>query len=213
MEINEKEAISDFWEIVPPKVLRRIMDEFSLKNSDVHGVNHWSRVYYYGHLLSKNHSIDLEIIAYFSIFHDSKRICEHEDPEHGYNGAEFFKKLESIIHLKPENKEIIYEACSKHNYQEQTNIKEIGVCFDADRLDLWRVDIQPYNRYLHFDESKSDLMKQYTKQFIEYNYKHTHLSKSIIKNVYDSYDLTTNNGINEKLNFVDKFLIFLNPKK
>lgn len=205
MHIEEEKLIKEFWEIIPVEVMKQVMNEFHLKNSVIHGISHWSRVFYYGATLSKIHNIDLEIIAYFSIFHDSKRMLEDDEPEHGPSAAEFFKKLDSIIFIKPENKEIIYEACRTHNLVDSTDIKEIGVCYDADRLDLWRVSLEPSDKYLHFDISKQNETKDSARIFTRHNFSKTLLSESILTKVYNAYDIKQKDEQNHKLNFIDKF--------
>jgi uncharacterized protein len=184
IEFNEQNAIKDFFEIIPEEVLKKIIDEFYIKDSFIHGTPHWSRVFYYGHLLSELNDYDKENIAFFSIFHDSKRLNDHEDPEHGLRGAEFFKTFDKIIKIKPEQKEIIYEACKVHNYLKQSDSLEVGLCLDSDRLDLWRVGVNPHDDYLHINHSKTDRIKNFTYNFLCDNQNQTTLSDQIIATVY-----------------------------
>ena len=185
IEFKEDEAIKDFFEIIPKKVLKKIIDEFYIKNSFIHGSPHWSRVFYYGHLLSELNDYDKENIAFFSIFHDSKRINDGDDPQHGLRGAEFFRTFDKIIQIKPEQKEIIYESCKVHNYLKQADSLEVGLCLDSDRLDLWRVGISPNDEYLHLKQAKTDKIKNFTYDFMYDNQNQTLLSDKIIASVYD----------------------------
>ncbi len=195
-EFNEDKAIIDFFEIIPKKVLKKIVDDFYIKQSYIHGTPHWSRVFYYGHHLSELNAHDVEVAAYFSIFHDSKRFNEHDDPDHGLRAAEFFREFDKVIKLKPEQKEIIYEACKVHNYQKQHDSIEVGLCLDSDRLDLWRVNIIPDNDYLHTNQAKSDYMKKLTLDFTSNNEIITKLSDKIIRTIYEiDRDTPKNNGI------------------
>lgn len=204
--INEEKAVQDFFEIIDTKVLRKIIDEFYLKSSYIHGIPHWSRVFYYGHTLSKNSNFDKEIIAYFSLFHDSKRFNDHEDPEHGLRGAEFFRSLDKIIYVSAEQKEIIYEACKVHNYLKQSDNLEVGMCLDSDRLDLWRVGIKPSNDYLHIDLSKTEKMKNTSLYYVQNNPNYTILSDRIIRSVYDiEQEKPYNNSILSKIKNQFKF--------
>jgi uncharacterized protein len=192
-EFNEDKAIDEFFEIVPKSVLKQIVDDFYIKQSYIHGTPHWSRVFYYGHYLSELNAEDKEVAAFFSIFHDSKRFNDGEDPEHGLRGAEFFREFDKIIHMKPEQKEIIYEACKVHNYQKHHDSLEVGLCLDSDRLDLWRVGIIPDNEYLHTLQSKSDYVKRFTLDFTSNNEISTKLSDRIIKSIYEIEKDTPNN--------------------
>lgn len=174
--LNDDKIINDFWDVIPKEIFLKVYDEFYLKKSEVHGLAHWSRVYTYGRALSIIHNVDLEIISYFSIFHDCKRLIENDEPLHGFNAARFFKTLDSIIHIKNEHKEIIYEACKIHNDGSVSKIKEISVCLDADRLDLSRVNIHPLEKYLYFNESKSQENRSLIADFVNKNYENTALS-------------------------------------
>lgn len=192
--IDEKKAVDSFFEIVPIEIVKKIIDQFYIKDSFIHGVSHWSRVFYYGKVLSELSTLDVENIAYFSIFHDSRRFNDDYDPEHGLRGAEFFRTFDRIIKLSNEQKEVIYEACKIHNYQKQSDSLEVGVCLDSDRVDLIRVGITPNNDYLHSIHSKNDDFKKTSKDFSLNNLKETKLSNKIISGIYDlnldkKYDL------------------------
>lgn len=193
-KFDEDAAINDFFEIVPKSVLKKIVDEFFIKQSYIHGTPHWARVFYYGHYLADLTGMDKENAAFFSIFHDSKRFNDHDDPEHGQRGADFFRTFDKIINIKPEQKEIIYEACSVHHYLKQSDSLEVGMCLDADRLDLWRVGIIPENEYLHTLQAKSEHMKSFTLGFTENNEIITKLSDKIIRSIYDIEKDTHNNA-------------------
>lgn len=182
---NEDKAVEDFFSIIPKEILKKVIDQFYLKDSYIHGTPHWSRVFYYGTILSELNDFDKENIAFFSIFHDSKRLNDFEDPEHGIRAAEFFNTLDKIIHVKPEQKEIIYEACKIHNYQKQADSNEVGLCLDADRLDLWRVGIIPNNDYLHMNQSKNNTLKNFSSTFTIANQLSTKLSSKMISEYYD----------------------------
>lgn len=192
--IDEDKSIDKFFEIVPLKIVKKITDQFYIKDSFIHGIPHWSRVFYYGDILSDFNSLDIENIAYFSIFHDSRRFNDFEDPDHGLRGADFFRTFDKIIKLKNEQKEIIYEACKIHNYQKQSDSFEVGVCLDSDRIDLTRVGIKPNNDYLHSIQSKNDIFKNVSKSFTMGNLLETKLSNKIISGIYElnldkKYDL------------------------
>jgi len=199
-DFNEDKAIEEFFEIVPKEVLKKIVDEFYIKHSYIHGTPHWSRVFYFGHYLSELNDHDKENAAFFSIFHDSKRFEDNSDPLHGQRGAEFFKTFDKIIHVSPEQKEIIYEACKVHNTLKQSDIIEVGLCLDSDRLDLWRVGIIPENEYLHTMQAKGDFMKSFSLGFVEENLVMTKLSDKIIRSIYDiEKDTYSNAGLLKKI--------------
>lgn len=183
-EIDEEKESNEFLDIVPLKIIKKITDEFFIKDSSIHGVYHWSRVFYYGNLLSNLNDLDKENIAFFSVFHDSKRFNDGYDPEHGIRGAEFFKTFDKIINIKKEQKEVIYEACKIHNYEKQSDNLAVGICLDADRHDLWRVGIIPQNEYLHSIQSKNEEFKKLSQNFT-LTKNSTKLSDNILAGIYE----------------------------
>ena len=86
----------------------------------------------------------------FALFHDSRRINEDSDPDHGLRGAELARNLRGshLIHLNDAQFELLREACVHHTDGSTTTDPTIGCCWDADRLDLDRVGIEPEANYL-----------------------------------------------------------------
>ena len=67
--------------------------------SDFHGIHHWRTVERNGHYLAQFTGADVEVISYFSHFHDCMRENEYDDPKHGLRGALFAEKYRSLIDL------------------------------------------------------------------------------------------------------------------
>jgi len=125
-------------------------------HSSVHGPKHWARVERNGLYLCKANGADEEVVRLFALFHDSMRINDHRDPEHGLRGAEYAKSLlNKEYELSEERFELLYYACQYHNKSRtHTENKTIGTCWDADRLDLRRVCIKPSEQLLYSQEAK-----------------------------------------------------------
>jgi uncharacterized protein len=124
-------------------------------HSKVHGPEHWARVERNGLYLCQENAADETIVRLFALFHDSMRCNDARDPEHGLRGAEYAKSLlNKEYELTSEQFELLYEACKHHNKQRTTENKTIGTCWDADRLDLRRVNISPLANFMHSNEAK-----------------------------------------------------------
>jgi len=110
----------------------------------LHGIRHWDRVYENGQklLTPEVNSLVVELFAYL---HDSCRVEDGIDLYHGVRAAEWIDTLRDT-HLKSvsdEDIELLKEACRLHTTTHKTGNPTIDACFDADRLDLWRVGITP----------------------------------------------------------------------
>ena len=115
--------------------------ENRLYESEVHGIEHWHQVEYNGLLLAKKTGADIDVVRLFAIFHDSQRLDDAYDREHGARGAEFAQRCreEKLFELDDERFGWLYDACRLHTIQPRMGIITIDTCFDADRLDLGRV--------------------------------------------------------------------------
>ncbi len=123
--------------------------------SIIHGPKHWARVERNGLYLCQENGADVEVVRLFALFHDSMRCNDARDPEHGLRGAEYAKSLlNKEYQLTTEQFEVLYEACKHHNNQRTSDNKTIGTCWDADRLDLRRVNIRPLANFMHCNEAK-----------------------------------------------------------
>ncbi len=113
-----------------------------------HGINHWQRVYEYAILLAKHYKIDSKLFEYFALLHDSRRLDEAEDCNHGKRAGLFIKNLirENLIDLcKADQNRLIY-ACVNHTKVKNSSSKyfqdlAVQICMDADKLDIQRVGI------------------------------------------------------------------------
>ena len=107
-----------------------------------HGVEHWDRVAKFGRMLYKE-GADIDVIMVFAYLHDSERVNNACDDEHGPRAA---KLIDTIRHteLKDLNDEQIAKlkrACELHTIQHRTGDLTIDICFDSDRLDFYRVGL------------------------------------------------------------------------
>ena len=68
--------------------LERVLGQYALHLFGIHGVGHWARVLLNGRLLAEETGADPRVVELFALFHDSRRINDGTDPEHGRRGAD-----------------------------------------------------------------------------------------------------------------------------
>ena len=140
--------VMDFSTNVPvdlKPIVYAIIDEYPLPPDGFHGVAHWARVLENGMRLSAETGASGEVVALFSVFHDSCRVNEGYDPEHGSRGAEFAARLRGkLFELTESDFNLLYRACVGHTHEHTHPDITIQTCWDADRLDLGRVGITPH---------------------------------------------------------------------
>ena len=124
-------------------LVHRILEDYALPPHGTHGVGHWARVLENGPRLAEATDAKIEVVQLFAIFHDSRRVNEGVDDDHGERGAELAAELRHLFTLSDENFELLYEACAYHTDGLTEADVTIQVCWDSDRLDLGRVGIMP----------------------------------------------------------------------
>ena len=88
---------------------------------------------------------NVEVVSLFAVLHDSRRINEVTDPEHGPRAAEFAVELRgSVFDLDDHEFRLLYRACEGHTHERNHHDVTIQTCWDSDRLDLGRVGIMPH---------------------------------------------------------------------
>ncbi len=114
--------------------------------SHIHGELHWRTVGANGLWLAEPlDGADTFVIFLFALLHDSMRVNDSIDPEHGPRAAAFATDLhaEGLLGTTPAQLETLRYACFEHTNGLVTDDPTVGVCWDADRLDLPRVGITP----------------------------------------------------------------------
>lgn len=125
-----------------------------------HGPHHWFRVIEIGlRLAEADPEIDPDVIIAFGLLHDSGRTHDHHCMMHGkVAGAYVIPALINLIPLSSEQMMLAVIACTNHTSAMPGDFplydNTLLACFDADRLDLWRVGILPDNKYLFTEAAK-----------------------------------------------------------
>lgn len=145
------------------KEIWRICIEGYLKKDhglSYHGPVHWAKVEANALAIAKAMpGCDLDVVRAFAPIHDAMRVNEGEDPEHGRRAAglatDLFKSGK-LPFTGDQLDQLIY-ACSMHSEGETTTDPTVGACWDADRMDLTRVNMMPEKKYFSTSAAK-DLM-------------------------------------------------------
>jgi uncharacterized protein len=126
---------------------QELLRQFKLYGRTAHGPDHWDKVDRNAvELCRRIPEADLLVARWFAIFHDSCRQDEGSDPEHGHRAADLVTRMYrdgKIQGLMDDQFVKLEFACRHHNGSGPVDDPTIGVCFDADRLDLLRVGIVP----------------------------------------------------------------------
>lgn len=130
-------ALLAFWTTLERQVV------LPMTHSD-HGVEHWARVARNAVHLAERLGADPTVAVLFGTLHDSARVNEFEDPEHGARAADAWaRRLHPWTRLSDTQVEHLDRAIRDHSDGFLNGPSVVQACWDADRLDLWRVGIVP----------------------------------------------------------------------
>lgn len=136
-------------------VLQAILKKYELPLGGDHGIGHWARVLENGVRLAEETGANVEVVSLFAVLHDSRRIDEFTDPEHGPRAAEFATELRgNVFDLDDHEFRLLFRACEGHTHERDHPDVTIQTCWDSDRLDLGRVGITPHPNRLCTDVAK-----------------------------------------------------------
>ena len=142
--------------IINRNLVEIIRARFPLDWHGIHGAPHWARVRVNGLKLAQITGANSKVIEYFSFLHDSCRMNDGSDPDHGPRAASFAEDIWSdYLHLNDHEFELLHVACSGHTAGKLKADMTVMTCWDADRLDLGRVSIRPDSRRLCTDAAKN----------------------------------------------------------
>jgi len=128
---------------------------FKLAALGYHGILHWTSVHDTGIILAEETGADVPVVKLFALFHDLARETEGADPNHGYRSCDIVDSLgPDYLELDTEQYHLLRMAIQGHNKGETISDETIGTCWDADRLDMWRVGQRPDEHYLSTDIAK-----------------------------------------------------------
>ena len=134
----EARALTTLVEAVLPRAWRR--------DSALHGEVHWRCVAATALALDEAApGADRMLLVCFGLLHDTRRENEAVDPGHGVRAEAFARELreERLLELDDARFDLLAESLRLHSDGQVSGDPTIGACWDADRLHLPRVYIQP----------------------------------------------------------------------
>ena len=133
-----------------PRALEQLLTTIRARStgigSHIHGELHWRTVGANGLWLAEPLEGPIRYVIFlFALLHDSMRENDGRDPEHGPRAAAFAAELhaEGLLGTTPAQLETLRYACFEHTNGLVSADPTVGACWDADRLDLPRVWIEP----------------------------------------------------------------------
>ena len=130
-------------------LLKHLRQRFAINWHGDHGAAHWARVRNNGLMIAAATGANMAVVELFAFFHDSCRINEYTDHDHGKRGADLALKLQGrMFEASVDEMNLLVEACTGHSDGYTEADITVQTCWDADRLDLGRVGIRPNPEYL-----------------------------------------------------------------
>ena len=131
--------------IISQALVDRVIDSIPSRTHGIHGLPHWLRVERNGLNLVAAESGDSDVVSLFALFHDSRRVNDDADPEHGRRGARLAELLRDagLFDVTDEQMELLVHACENHTDVTYCDHPTVACCWDADRLDLTRIGVDP----------------------------------------------------------------------
>lgn len=122
-----------------------LVERFQLPVQGPHGPAHWMRVRTNGLLLAPETGANTTVVELFALFHDVCRQTSSVDPDHGERAARLAETLhrEGRFHVGERALEQLMTACRDHIQGQRCDDPTLLTCWDADRLDLSRLGIDP----------------------------------------------------------------------
>jgi uncharacterized protein len=142
-------------------VLDAVVSRSTSHDSYLHGLSHWERVGRNGHdLAAETAGADPDVVLLFALFHDSMRLNDGHDPEHGQRGGALAHELRKLLALDDDQLALLQVACAGHTDGLTSTDPTIGACWDADRLDLPRVGTTPIAALMSTDAGRRPCSRQ-----------------------------------------------------
>ena len=140
------------------RLVEAVLERSTGKDSSIHGESHWQRVAAAGlSLFPETTEADPELVFLFALFHDSMRLNDNYDPLHGPRGAALARELRGeVFDLEDAYMGLLAFACEEHTNGGVCADLSVGVCWDADRLNLWRIGRRPDPRFLSTEAARSN---------------------------------------------------------
>lgn len=140
-------------ELLSPEAIKEVMSgEFP----GYHDRRHWLNVSRTGASIAIAEGISPNVPLLFGIYHDCRRVNDGDDPDHGIRASDLVREhhIKGWLNLSEDEVWNLRMACKWHSDGQTSEIPVIGVCWDADRLDLPRVGWQTDEKFMSTETGK-----------------------------------------------------------
>jgi uncharacterized protein len=146
--------------MITTRLLLLIKEQFKIDFWGLHGVIHWNNVALNAWLLAQQGGVNLRVLEYFSIFHDSGRENDGSDCDHGKRAAALASAYRDHIFLNDDEFLLLQTACALHTSAVTHHEITVQCCFSSDRLDLGRVGKYPDSAFLCPMAQQKEIIEQ-----------------------------------------------------
>ena len=141
--------------IISKELVQAIRAQFHINWHGIHGFSHLARVWANGLRLTPATGANERVVQLFALFHDSRRLSDGKDPDHGPRGAQLAEQWRGrYFDLADHEFDLLCTACRLHTRALTHADATVQTCFDADRLDLARVGKTPDPAFLSTDAAR-----------------------------------------------------------
>ncbi len=136
-----------------PALLDAVMSGVCRSVSPLHGEEHWARVAFAGLAIAEMvPDVDPVVTTLFALLHDSRRLDDEDDPEHGPRAAELADELcaSGLLVLSERRRRMLKSACEGHSFGRLSSCVSVSACWDADRTELRRYDVDRRPEFFAF---------------------------------------------------------------
>ena len=152
-------SMPTFSEVVRQDFVEKCCQEYRMDHNGYHGFHHWKRVLNNGRLLTKKTGANLKVVELFCLLHDTQRLNEDYDLQHGHQAALYAQSIRGVLFDATDAEmDLLMEACTYHSDGHTDGDSTVQTCWDADRLDLGRVGIKPSPEKLCTQAAKTKKM-------------------------------------------------------
>lgn len=149
-------------QVITNQLLTYLLDRLKVEWNGYHGLSHWIKVHDKGLWLAEHTpGADPVIAVLFGVLHDACREHDVKDPDHGSRASRLVDKLNGkYFDLSEEDARTLSYACLMHNQGMISFDPTVGVCWDADRLELIRTGTTIDIRYLSTEAAKRYVLEE-----------------------------------------------------
>ena len=148
--------IGVYARMVNKQFVKLCYDQYQMNHQGYHGFQHWARVFQNGRHIAQEENANTKVVDLFALLHDTQRRNENRDPQHGYRAAKYAHSIRGKwFDLSNKEMRLLDEALTYHSDGYTDADITVQTCWDADRLDLGRVGIQPSAKKLCTQTAKN----------------------------------------------------------